>query len=182
MKMLNSQWYIPVPENETLRKDGNSPSQLVVRWLVGLINNTLGRAQYDRQARTSASDYLTILAPLPIIPIPPLPACKLCRTISSAAAAAANLSFCLLRSRKYRSASGRILRIRRIMSSLGSAWISFLFSSLALFMVPRLRLIMMLLERLVLGSAAKMLLLAAPPIAPKVGGAEKRLRRAAASC
>jgi hypothetical protein len=41
---------------------------------------------------------------------------------------------------------------------------------------------MMLLERLVLGSAAKMLLLAAPPIAPKVGGAEKRLSRAAASC
>lgn len=33
-----------------------------------------------------------------------------------------------------------------------------------------------------LGRAAKMLLLAAPPIAPKVGGAEKRLRRAAASC
>lgn len=116
------------------------------------------------------------------MPIPLLPACRLCLTISSAAAAAASLSFCLLRSRRYRSASGRMRKMRRIMSSLGSAWISFRFSSLAFFIVPRLRLIMMLLERLVLGKAAKMLLLAAPPIAPNEGGAERRLRRAAASC
>lgn len=41
---------------------------------------------------------------------------------------------------------------------------------------------MILLERRALGSAAKILLLDVPPIVPKVGGAEKRLRRAAASC
>jgi hypothetical protein len=51
---------------------------------------------------------------------PPPPA-RLCRTIISAAAAAARRSFCRLLSLRYRSASGRIRRILRIMSSLGSA-------------------------------------------------------------
>jgi len=68
------------------------------------------------------------------------------------------------------------------MSSFGSAWISFLFSSLAFFMVPRLRDSMMLLLLRVLGRAAKMLLFAVPPILAKEGGALRRLRRAAASC
>lgn len=40
----------------------------------------------------------------------------------------------------------------------------------------------MLLERRELGIAAKMLLLAVPPMVPKVGGAERRFKRAAASC
>lgn len=51
----------------------------------------------------------------------PAPPARLCRTIISAAAAAARRSFCRLLSLRYRSASGRIRRIRRIISSLGSA-------------------------------------------------------------
>jgi hypothetical protein len=81
--------------------------------------------KYDRQLSShylySRNSHLTILAPLPIMPIPPFPACKLCLTISSAAAAAASLSFCRLRSRRYLSASGRMRKMRKIMSSLGSA-------------------------------------------------------------
>jgi hypothetical protein len=49
------------------------------------------------------------------------PAAKLCLTIISAAAAAARRSLCLLLSLRYGAASGLILRILRIMSSLGSA-------------------------------------------------------------
>ena len=75
-------------------------------------------------------------------------------------------------SHDYFSASGRILRIRRIMSSFGSAWASFLFSSLAFLMVPRLRLCMMDLERRV------------PPRdgLRKPAGADRRLSRADSSC
>lgn len=107
-----------------------------------------------------------------LYPCPPLPACKLCLTIASAAAAAASLSFCLLRSLRYRSASGLIRRIRRIISSFGSACASFLFSSLALRIVPRLRLWRMLLLR---------------RVPPKLGerkpaGADRRLSCCACCC
>lgn len=106
----NAQWYITQPWKKKLR------------------SHPCPKLKHDRQLSSlhrhfsfSYALHLTILAPLPIIPIPPLPACKLCLTISSAAAAAASLSFCLLRSRRYLSASGRMRRIRKIMSSLGSA-------------------------------------------------------------
>ena len=108
-------------------------------------------------------------------------ACKLCLTIASAAAAAANLSFCLFLSLKYLSASGLIRKIRSIISSLGSAWASFRFSSFAFLIVPRLRDIMIdLLRRVVPKPAPSMPTEECIPRA--VAGAERRLSRAAASC
>lgn len=68
------------------------------------------------------------------------------------------------------------------MSSFGSAWISFRFSSFAFFIVPKFLDSMMLLLLRVLGSAAKMLLFAVPPMLAKDGGALRRFKRAAASC
>lgn len=128
------------------------------------------------------SAYRTILAPLPTCPtLPPIrPACKLSLTIASAAAAAANLSFCLERSRKYLSASGRILKILRIISSFGSAWTAILLSSFAFFIVPKLRESMIDFDLRVLGSAAKMFVVWLAEA--KDGGAESRFKRAAASC
>jgi hypothetical protein len=113
-----------------------------------------------------------------ILPVPPA---KLCLTIISAAAAAANLSFCLLLSLRYLSASGRIRRIRRMMSSLGSACAAFLFSSFAFFIVPRFLLRSTVLWRRV-GKPTRP---AAPPnVCPPAiaGGALKRLLRFCSCC
>lgn len=98
--------------------------------------------------------------------------------MSSAAAAAASLSFCLLRSLRYRSASGLILKILKIMSSFGSAWASLRFSSLAFFMVPKLRDSIIDLLRRVEGMPRRP---AAPP-KPGPPGADKRFMRAVCSC
>lgn len=106
-------------------------------------------------------------------------ACKLCLTIASAAAAAASRSFCRLLSFKYLSASGLMRKIRRIISSLGSAWASFRFSSFAFRIVPRFRDIMTDFVRRV----PVTLSMPAEECMPRIpAGAERRFRRAACSC
>jgi len=105
----------------------------------------------------------------------PPPLARLCLTIVSAAAAAASRSFCRLLSLKYGAASGRILKILNIISSLGSACASFLFSSFAFFIVPRLRLSIMLFVLRIEVEPIR-----PPKEAPRLAGAERRFRCACA--